>query len=218
MKQFKLIIFDMDGVLVDSEKFYMKSEQEVIESFGEKATEEYLRSFCGTTQDFIWGSIKQDFNLDINLEDLKVKAKDQLVHLFETEEIESIESVEDVLANLKGSGYLLAVASSSEREIIKRHLTDLDFLKYFDLIKSSEEVENSKPAPDVFLSVAEELSVSVDEVLVIEDSTNGIKAAKKAGMYCVGYNNLNYPPINQSEADVIITDMSVITNEFLKQL
>lgn len=59
MTQLKLIIFDMDGVLVDSEKFYMKSELQVIQSFGKEASEDYLRSFCGTTQDFIWGSIKR---------------------------------------------------------------------------------------------------------------------------------------------------------------
>ena len=67
----------MDGVLVDSEKFYMKSELQVIQSFGKEASEDYLRSFCGTTQDFIWGSIKKDFALDISLEDLKIKAKNQ---------------------------------------------------------------------------------------------------------------------------------------------
>ena len=72
-------------------------------------------------------------NLDISLEDLKIKAKNQLIYLFETEEIEAIEHVEKTLSNLKKAGYLLAVASSSEREIIKRHLIELDFLKYFDL-------------------------------------------------------------------------------------
>lgn len=218
MTQLKLIIFDMDGVLVDSEKFYMKSELQVIQSFGKEASEDYLRSFCGTTQDFIWGSIKKDFALDISLEDLKIKAKNQLIYLFETEEIEAIEHVEKTLSNLKKAGYLLAVASSSEREIIKRHLIELDFLKYFDLITSSEEVAHSKPAPDVFIAVAEELKVPTEHVIVIEDSTNGIKAAKNAEMICIGYNNLNYPPINQEAADIIISNMSEITPEFLEEL
>lgn len=218
MKNLKLIIFDMDGVLIDSEKFYMKSEQEVIKDFGGNASEDYLRSFCGSTQDLIWKTIKEDFSLDISLEELKIKAKKKLEYLFETEEVEVIEHVEEVLSELKAAGYTLAVASSSNLELIKRHLVKLELLKYFKLIKSSEEVKESKPAPDVFLQVAHDLNVPVENIVVVEDSTNGITAARNAKMKCVAYNNLNYPPINQEHADVVISDMSEITTSFLESL
>lgn len=218
MKKLELIIFDMDGVLIDSEKFYMKSEQQIVESYGKEIEIDYFRRFCGTSQDHIWSNIKKDFDLPDSLEDLKIKAKKQLLYLFDTEKVELIPGITEVLPKLKAAGYKLAVASSTEKEIIKEHLTGLNLIQYFDFIKSGEEVPRSKPAPDVFLRTASDLNVPFSQSLVIEDSTNGIQAAKSAEMVCIAYNNPIYPPVNQAKADVIIEDMTKLTPEFVEEI
>lgn len=216
MKKLELIIFDMDGVLIDSEKFYLKSEQQILSRFGKEVELEYFSQFCGTTQDHIWGNIKKDFDLTQSLDELKVIAKEQLLYLFETEKVDLIDGITTILPKLKQAGYKLAVASSTEKEIIIQHLTQLNLLDYFDFVKSAEEVEHSKPAPDVFLATAADMGVAVENVVVIEDSTNGIKAAKSAEMFCVGFSNPNYPKVDQSLADVRISDMNKLTPEFLE--
>ncbi|MEG0286410.1 MAG: HAD family phosphatase [Vagococcus sp.] len=170
MKKLELIIFDMDGVLIDTEKFYMKSEYQIIKSFGKEVELDYFSRFCGTTQDNIWGNLKKDFDLPQSLEELKVIAKKQLLHLFETEKVELIPNIAESLAELKSAGYTLAVASSTENAI------------------------------------------------VIEDSTNGIQAAKNAEMLCVAYNNPAYHAVDQTKADVIISDMTYLTSELLENL
>lgn len=208
----------MDGVLIDSEKFYMKSEYQIIKGFGKEVELAYFGKFCGTTQDNIWGNLKKEFDLEPSLEELKVIAKKQLLHLFETEKVALIPSITESLAGLKKAGYMLAVASSTEKEIIKQHLTDLKLIQYFDYIKSGEEVENSKPAPDVFLAVAEDLEIPISNTIVIEDSTNGIQAAKNAEMLCVAYNNPAYSTVDQTKADVIISDMNRLTPVFLEEV
>ena len=218
MKKLELIIFDMDGVLIDTEKFYMKSEYQIIKSFGKEVELDYFSRFCGTTQDNIWGNLKKDFDLPQSLEELKVIAKKQLLHLFETEKVELIPNIAESLAELKSAGYTLAVASSTEKPIIQSHLDNLNLSQYFDYIKSGEEVEHSKPAPDVFLAVAKDLNLPTENAIVIEDSTNGIQAAKNAEMLCVAYNNPAYHAVDQTKADVIISDMTYLTSELLENL
>jgi len=196
----------------------MKSECQIVESYVKEVDVAYFGRFCGTTQDHIWSNIKKDFDLPDSLEDLKIKAKKQLLYLFDTEKVELIPGIKDVLPKLKEAGYKLAVASSTEKPIIKEHLKSLGLIEYFDFIKSGEEVANSKPAPDVFLATASDLDVLPSNTIVIEDSTNGIKAARAAEMICVAYNNPAYPSVDQTEATVIINDMEKLTPSFLENL
>ena len=103
--------------------------------------------------------------------------------------------------------FKLAVASSAKRERIELVLNRFELTSYFDVIVSGYEVSNSKPHPDIFLKAAEKLKVDPKECIVIEDSANGIRAAKLANMFWIGYNN---PISNQdlSEADIIINDFN----------
>lgn len=212
------IIFDMDGVLIDSEKFYMESEQLILKSFGIEVEALHFRKYCGTTQDYIWSHIKEEFDLPVSLEELKEMAPVYLLKLFKEKGVELIPGVEKLVTNLAKSPLKTAVASSTGKVLIKEHLTGLGIASCFDTLQSGEEVANSKPAPDVFLKAAEVLNVDPKNCLVIEDSRNGVLAAKAAGMTCIGFNNLNYPLIDIKEADEIITDMSVLTIEFMKQV
>ena len=193
----RLVIFDMDGVLIDSEKFYMKSEQRVVEFFGKKASISDFRKYCGMTQTNIWSGIKSEF---------------------ETEPVELISGVLETLKGLKEGNVPMAVASSTGKKLILEHLTQLGIKDYFSLIKSAEEVGESKPNPKIFLETAKEFGVTPDKCLVVEDSTNGILAAKHADMYCLAFSNPEYDPIDQSKADKITDDLRVLTPKFVESV
>lgn len=212
----RLVIFDMDGVLIDSEKFYMKSEQRVVESFGKKASIRDFRKYCGMTQPNIWSGIKSDFDLSKSVDELKVQGKESLEYLFETEPVELISGVLETLKGLKEGNVSMAVASSTGKNLILEHLTQLEIRDYFSLIKSAEEVGASKPNPKIFLETAKEFGVTPDKCVVVEDSTNGILAAKNAEMYCLAFSNPDYDQIDQSKADKITDDLRVLTPNFVE--
>jgi len=97
--------------------------------------------------------------------------------------------IKEALKQLKGEGYLLAVASSSPAYAIKDALKSLDMEKYFTVVMSGDYVEHPKPAPDTFLVTAEKLGMKPEDCLVVEDSTNGGGAARAAGMKCIWFHN-----------------------------
>lgn len=115
---------------------------------------------------------------------------------------------------MKRNGYTLAVASSSPKNEIIRNLKALDLDDYFTVKVSGEEVRNSKPAPDVFLKAAELLGASPEKCTVIEDTANGSRAAKAAGMYCIGFANPDYPEQDLSVCDKVIESYEEIYGNF----
>ena len=107
----------------------------------------------------------------------------------EAEGFPEMPGIKEALKQLKGEGYLLAVASSSPAYAIKDALKSLDMEKYFTVVMSGDYVEHPKPAPDTFLVTAEKLGMKPEDCLVVEDSTNGGGAARAAGMKCIWFHN-----------------------------
>lgn len=213
-----VVIFDMDGVLIDSEQFYMQSECDIVRSFQKEASIQDFRKYCGLSQNDLWTQIKKDYQLDASVDTLISLGKERLHHLFLTHDVPIIPGVKEALERLKSQHLTLSVASSSPKTLILNHLKSLGILKYFSVIRSGEEVRKSKPSPDIFISVSEELSVPVEHCVVIEDSTNGILAAKRAGMTCIAFNYPKYDPVDQTKADYIIHDFDELTYSLIQSL
>jgi len=205
------VIFDMDGVLIDTEKFYMRSEQQIVAKYGIDVPASHFTKYCGTTQDYIWQNIKDEFNLPASLEQLKEIAPIYLEKLFDTEGVTMIDGIPELLAELSASPLKLAVASSTKQALIHKHLSSIGLSDYFDVMESAENVKHSKPAPDVFLKTAELLGVNPENCLVIEDSSNGVKAAKNAGMVCIAFKNPEFPSQDTRLADLEVTRIEDIT-------
>ena len=123
-----------------------------------------------------------------------------------------------MLERVHEGGFLMAVASSSPEIYINQVIDMLGVKEYFQVLCSGENVKNPKPAPDVFLKAAKELGVSPDECLVIEDSTNGCRAAKAAGMVCLGYYNPDSGDQDLSIADGVIADYEKLDAKFLQEI
>jgi HAD superfamily hydrolase (TIGR01509 family) len=178
------LIFDMDGVLIDSEPLHLIAYQELLEEFGICFSEEDNRPYIGRTDLELSQQLIALHNLPIEALHLVQKKEKILARLFETQLVLR-PGVIKVLEHAKSISLPVAVASSATLPTIQLVVQALDIATYFQTLTSGDEVAHGKPAPDVFLLAAERISVLPINCLVIEDSFNGIVAAKSAGMHCI---------------------------------
>jgi HAD superfamily hydrolase (TIGR01509 family) len=201
------VIFDMDGVLVDTEPVYYRVEQKLFRSLNIDITEQVHNSFIGMSMKMIWHNIKDHNKLDLSEEELIGLHKKLMIRGFKCiSKPEPISGVVPLLKFLKARNIDLALASSSCQELIDTILNSLSIKKFFTAIISGEDVPAGKPEPDIFLRTLELLNKKSDKSLVIEDSTNGITAAVKAGIPCIAYNGINSNNQDLQAANLIITD------------
>lgn len=205
----KAIVFDMDGVLVDSEPFHVEIEKQQFLLNRLPISDEEHRSYLGVASDVMWKEIAERHSLNVSVEEITEQNRIESILFFsELKEIPVMPELPELMERLKQKNYPMAVASSSFPEIIELILKRTGLRKYFQVVVSSQEAGRSKPEPDVFLLAARKLNVPPQDCLVIEDSKNGIKAAKAAGMRCVAYQSPDVNPTNQKEADAVIKSYS----------
>ena len=194
----------MDGVLIDTEPLHYQVWQQVFAERGLTIDYENYKDCIGSTRKFLYELILKnygrDFRNDPTLPARFIEIKDQFLY---AKGIPQIKGVTETVKALREKGYILAVASSSPLRYINFAMEKLGIISCFDLLFSGEQVENPKPAPDTFLAVSEKLGIAPEECVVIEDSENGSRAARAAGMYCLGFDNPNSGNQDLSAADEI---------------
>jgi beta-phosphoglucomutase len=209
-RRYAAVIFDMDGVIVNSEPYYVDLEQITFRQLGLKISTEEHQTYKGTATDRMWQIIKNRHGIDHPLDSLVEMTNNKVTPFFNSlKKIEPINGVENLIHMLKAGGVPIALASSSYPEIIEIILQKSGLKGYFDVIVDSKMARSSKPDPAIFLLAAKNLGINPDDCIAIEDSANGIRAAKSAGMYCIAYAGQDSELQNQSEADEIITDFSL---------
>ncbi len=199
------VIFDMDGVIVDSEPLHMKCEREIFDMLGIIIPPDEHHSFAGLNDEAMWNRIRMGNSLPLtNQELINLKRKKYLELLDRSDAIKIIPYVRQVIIDLFNKGFYLTLASSSPKEQIDYILNKFKLEAYFHARISGDDVENGKPDPEIFLRAARLVNIKPDRCVVIEDSYNGILAAKNAGMKCIGYRNLNSGNQIIDSADIII--------------
>jgi len=199
------VIFDMDGVLVDSEPHHVTIEKNQFRLNGISISDEEHRKFMGTTSENMWREIASRYQLKRPVEEFIEQNRTESIRYFtELTVIPLMPGVVGLLEKLKTKNYPLAVASSSVPEIIELILGKTGLRNYFQVVVSGQEAGKSKPEPDVFLLAAQKIGVKPNNCMVVEDSENGIKAAQAAGMICVAYQSPGVDPKTQKEADAIV--------------
>lgn len=211
-------IFDMDGVIIDSEPLHFEVDILTLEHLGTKITKEQLERFVGMTNPEMWKIIIEEYQLSQTvLEIIDYQLSMKLNHLRDMD-FEPIDGIKELLDQLKKRNIPIGIASSSPRLLIMAVLKKFQIEHYFKQIVSGEEVEKGKPAPDVYIEAARLLGVSPSQCTVIEDSRNGIIAAKAAGMTCIGYINENSGNQDLSAADRIVASIRDINiNDLLNE-
>jgi beta-phosphoglucomutase family hydrolase len=206
----KAVIFDMDGVIIDSEPIHFESDQMTMKHFGIEISHEELNQYVGVSNLVMWSDLKAKFNLTASIDELMEKQSYFKKYLIGNKKLEPIEGIPHLLAQIKDAGVKIGLASSSNRDFIEMILNNLEIIHYFEVIVSGEEVTKSKPEPDIFLKAAEKLKIDPKNCLVIEDSQNGVKAAILAGMTCIGFNNPNSGTHDLSLANTIVSSITEI--------
>lgn len=202
----KAVIFDMDGVLIESEEAVWKSFNTLLKKEGVRFNNRWIKKYRGMSlkdQLSIWrekhGIKKYDEHefaekaLQIQLKIMKGKIKPSK-QLLQT------------LKELKKKNIKLAVATSSYKARAEKILSMLKIKKYFKTIIAAEDVKKHKPNPDVFLKAAEKLGVKPEDCVVIEDAANGIEAAKKGGMKAIGYAKNQRKRKELKNAEVLVSN------------
>ena len=203
----KAVIFDMDGVIVDSEPIHVEAETQIMLKHGVKITAEELRGYTGTTAEFEFNDLIRKYKLNTTAETLFNEKEDILFKLLK-EKTEPTKGVIDLIKKLKQQGFKLAVATSGHRKLAHYYLRKLGLETFFDTVVCAEDITRSKPDPEIFLKAAQRLGVEPSECVVIEDAKFGVEAAKKAGMKAVGYRNPSSGNQDLSKADWITSDFT----------
>lgn len=214
----KAVIFDMDGVLIDSEPLHFEVDKMVLRKLNIDESESYLERFVGYTNPAMWKIIKTEYSIEKTIDELIELQMTTKLKYLEESDYKAIEGIKELLKEIRRNKIPIGIASSSPRVFIEAVIKKIGISEYFDNWISGEEVEKSKPEPDVFLKVAELLAVNPHDCIVIEDSKSGTIAAKKAGMKCIGYKNINSGNQDLSVADIIIENMSSLNYEKMKEL
>ncbi|RUT35718.1 HAD family phosphatase [Paenibacillus zeisoli] len=200
------VIFDMDGVLVDSEPIYFDIERASFAHFGAYPDEAEHHGYVGVTLETMWQRVLDKHQLEFTLEQVLTYHKDNVMTIMRNHsELKPMPHLESWLDWLADKQVPVAVASSSPKVLIELIMDKTGLGRYFNVRVSGEEVANGKPSPDIFLHAANLLGVNPSKCLVIEDSRNGVKAANSAGMRCIGYNNPGSGSQNLSLADLQIS-------------
>lgn len=209
----KAVIFDMDGVVSDTQGFQSEAESKLLEKFGIHISPDEITAKYAGVSDREWLKLMFDQagqTVDI---DKIVKEKREMVFEIATGHIQPIEGSQTLLNMLKEKGFPLAIASASAKPFINLVIKELGLENVFEVLVSADETAKGKPAPDIFLLAAEKLGVRPQDCVVIEDGIKGMEAAKNAGMKCLGLvkdKNGDYP------ADILVNSLAEVTLDFLK--
>jgi HAD superfamily hydrolase (TIGR01509 family) len=179
----KAAIFDMDGVLFDTERVFQQTWQELAKERGIVLDEGFVRSICGTSGAQIEHVVERYYHVESGagiVRECKSRVRQKLM-----EKVPVKEGVPEILAKYKKEGLKMAIASSSTVEQIESNLRLSGLADYFDRIVSGDQVEHGKPEPDIFLAAAVALGFRPEECYVFEDSENGVIAGYRAGCHVV---------------------------------
>jgi HAD superfamily hydrolase (TIGR01509 family) len=180
----KAVIFDMDGVMIDSEPLWEKTERILLARRKIEYSPEYRDLIVGLNQKDSGKLLRDTFSLEETVDEIISERVEILTAIYE-EELQLVPALTPLLEKLRLGEYLLAVASSSPLRVIEFVLDMFSLQHYFDAVVSGECTENGKPHPDIYLHTAERLGVRPQECVAIEDSINGVISATSAGMYCI---------------------------------
>jgi len=185
------IIFDMDGVLIDSQPLHYQLDIRVIQACGYPAQLSTVVPYTGMSNPDRWPKYKAALNLAPSPERLIEMAEEAMRDIFNEANLTATDGIPKLLQGIKDMGLHCGIASSSSHELIELVLTKTGIGKYFDAITSGEDITHGKPAPDIYLRAAEKAGASPASCIAIEDAPPGILAAKNAGFTCIAYTNPN---------------------------
>ena len=195
-RRIKLIIFDMDGVLFDSEPYHARAEKMMLSRCG---IHEELGDQAGKSHADIWTPLIERYQLKISQPELERQQNALTMQLMRADAVPLHEGLKEVLNLLQANGIQAAVASSTSSDMVEEMLSYYRIREMFCCVKTGSNVKRRKPYPDIYQAVLRECCVVGDEALAVEDTDIGMRAALAAGIPCLGYRN---PTSGQQKLDM----------------
>lgn len=215
----KAVLFDMDGVVVNTEPLHHKAYYRMFDDVNIQVSDELYASFTGQSTLSICRQLCKHFNLPIGAETLVDIKRDHFKHLFDTDtSLALIDGVLDLIKDYHAHGLVLVLASSASMNNINSVFERFDLNQYFLSKISGADLRESKPHPEIFEVAAHASGCKPSQCMVIEDSTNGIIAAKEAGIFCVGYDSYHSHDQDYSRADLVVSNFEEIAFEKIKEV
>lgn len=218
MSQFKGVIFDMDGVIINSEPQHYEAYVMLCHAYGQEFPYEEYKQFIGTTHAKVCEYMMEHMNIPLSEEELQQTLRNNRQYLIDTKGYEEIPGISQFIKSLYENGIKLAIASSSPQKEIQAVVKSLQIEKYFTKLVSGESVAHPKPAPDVFLKATDALGLTPEECIIIEDSGNGIRAAVAANIPAIGFYNPDSGEQDLSQAAIVVEGFDEVDYNFAKQV
>lgn len=206
----KAFIFDMDGVIIDSEPIHNKVIKEVLLKSNVIVDDKEFNTLIGMTSTSVFSYFINKHHLPYTPQEMTNNHMTFFKKYIVEHQLKPIDGITDLLEQLQKANIPLAIASSSPLNVIEFIVKTFNIDKYFKFLVSGEDLVHGKPAPDIYLKTAKKLFVNPKDCVVLEDSKNGSIAAKDAGMFCIGFANPNSGNQDLSRADIIIKQISDI--------
>lgn len=217
MAKFKALLFDLDGTLVDSEHFHFNTWNELLaESNIQLEYTDFLKNYAGIPLPGNAKRLKELYEIDSPLELLIARKENLTVERLKTSTIELMPHVQETLDFFKEKGLAMALVTASKRPDVDEMFKKNGLEKYFDLLITRSDVVNSKPDPESYNLAVEKLGLEKSDCLVFEDTLNGLKAAKAAGLTCFAIQANTDDHLKLSAADKIFLNFQIVKN-FLEE-
>jgi HAD superfamily hydrolase (TIGR01509 family) len=208
---FRAVIFDLDGVLADSEPWWNEIDAKLLGEHGITYRGEYHRNVLGVSYRLAIEFYKKAFGLSVPTDEM-MRRRGEIAADFFANQIDVFPSAKPVLQELRQMNLHLAVATSSVSASARPFLARRGLTAFFEVVVTGEEVEHGKPHPEIYLRAAEKLGIGADACLVIEDALSGIAAAKAAKMRVAAIPDTRFvdPHDSKKEADYLLSSLSEI--------
>ncbi len=209
------LIFDFDGLILDTEESEFRSWQELYaEHNATLPLEDWAVCIGSGVEVFdVFAYLERQIGRPVEREQIALRRRER--HLVLLAEKTLLPGVEDYIASAKQLGLKLGVASSSSRRWVTGHLERLGILHHFDYIRCGDEVTRKKPDPELYLTAMQGLGVEAQQSIALEDSPNGVRAAQRAGIFCVAIPNIITGQLPLDHADLRLTSMDEMPLEKL---
>ena len=215
----KAVIFDMDGVIVNSEPLHHLAYKKMFEEFKLDVSNSLYESFTGQSTYSICEQLCEIFDLKVDANSLVLSKRKHFKIIFENDSsFEMIDGAMNLIKDYFENNLTLVLASSASMTNIERIFKKFDLNKFFKAKISGTDLKESKPNPEIFIKAAQLAGFKKEECIVIEDSTSGIAAAKSAQIYCVGYDSLNSKNQNYDKANLVINNFKEIQFDKISKL
>lgn len=182
MNKIKAVLFDMDGVIFDTEREYLQEWNKIFEKYGYEMKKEIYVSVMGRGRKKVKEIFRENFGDDLPIEEMYIEKDKMLKEAIENNKVPLKQGALELLEFLKKNGYKTALATSAKKDRVKSQVTHAKINNLFDAIVCADDIVNSKPDPEIFLKAAEKVNIKPENCIVIEDSEAGIRAAFNAGM------------------------------------